>query len=56
MTHWKNIHDFLAMGGYANTIWLSYGLVAVGIGVLVWSAKTRYKRLVSALINRVGKP
>ena len=56
MTHWSNVHDFLAMGGYAKTVWFSYGLVAVTISVLVWSAKKRYKRLVSALINRVGNP
>lgn|GEM_PF-1134691 len=56
MTHWKNLHDFLAMGGYATTVWSSYGLVAVSIGVLALSAKKRLKRLVSALKNRVENP
>lgn len=53
MTHWKNGYDFLAMGGYAKTVWACYGLVAASVVALAWTAKRRYRRLVSALKARL---
>ena len=34
--HFASFSDFMAMGGYAFYVWLSYGFVALGlIGVIV---------------------
>jgi len=27
--HWTSLHDFVAMGGHAGTVWASVGAVAV---------------------------
>ena len=33
--NWSNLHDFLAMGGYALYVWGAFGMTVLAIGVEV---------------------
>ena len=41
--------EFLAMGGYAWYVWMSYGAVAVAVIVEVATLRTRRRRAYAAL-------
>lgn len=51
--HWSNGSDFLAMGGYAFFVWMSYGVTALLLVIEVaWVVRQRRQSLARALTQR----
>ncbi len=51
--NWSSFSDFLAMGGYAFFVWMSYGVTAVlVVAEVIWVVKQRRQSLARALVQR----
>ena len=46
--------EFLAMGGYAWYVWMSYGVVALAILVEITEVRTRRRRALAELRMSLG--
>jgi heme exporter protein D len=42
--YWNSLSDFLAMGGYAFYVWVSYGVTALLIALELWTLRARKQR------------
>jgi heme exporter protein D len=42
--YWNSLSDFLAMGGYAFYVWVSYGVTALLIALELWTLRARKHR------------
>ena len=45
--YWKNLDDFLAMGGYGAYVWGAFGMAALCLVVELWTLRQRRKALTS---------
>lgn len=43
MMEWKSLSEFLAMGGYALYVWVSFGVTALCLMVEVAVVRRRYR-------------
>ncbi|MCE2946575.1 MAG: heme exporter protein CcmD [bacterium] len=51
--NWSSFSDFLAMGGYAFFVWMSYGVTALLVAAeVIWVVKQRRQSLARALVQR----
>jgi heme exporter protein D len=51
--NWSSFSDFLAMGGYAFFVWMSYAVTALlVVAEVVWVVKQRRQSLARALVQR----
>lgn len=51
--NWSSFSDFLAMGGYAFFVWMSYGVTALlVVAEIAWVAKQRRQSLARAQVQR----
>ena len=48
------MNEFLAMGGYAFYVWMSYGVTAIALGVEVAMLRARRRRVL--LEARIAEP
>ena len=44
-TGFKNLHDFLTMGGYAAYVWSAYAVTLVVMVANIFSSKRRARRI-----------
>ena len=49
MTSFKNLHDFLQMGGYAVYVWPAYSCVMVGLIINILLPFYRKRKLIKQL-------
>ena len=51
--NWSSFSDFVAMGGYAFFVWMSYGVTALlVVAEVIWVAKQRRQSLARARVQR----
>jgi heme exporter protein D len=51
--NWSSFSDFLAMGGYAFFVWMSYGVTALlVVAEVAWVVKQRRRSLARAQVQR----
>lgn len=50
--HFASFSDFMAMGGYAFYVWLSFGLTALCLVGIVISTKLKTRSLLNELRNK----
>jgi heme exporter protein D len=51
--NWSSFSDFLAMGGYAFFVWMSYGVTALlVVAEVAWVVRQRRQSLARARIQR----
>ena len=48
----NSLQAFLDMGGYAFYVWLSYGVTAFLLVMLIWLSKSQHKSVVNKIITR----
>jgi heme exporter protein D len=51
--NWSSLSEFLAMGGYAFFVWMSFGVTAaLLVAEVAWVARQRSRSLARALVQR----
>ena len=50
--HFASFSDFMAMGGYAFYVWLSFGLTALCLVGIVMSTRLKTRNLLGELRNK----
>jgi heme exporter protein D len=51
--NWSSFSDFLAMGGYAFFVWMSYGVTALlVVAEIAWVVNQRRQSLARAQVQR----
>ena len=53
--HFASLSDFLAMGGYAFYVWLSFGLTALCLVGIVMSTRLKTRNLLGELRNKQAR-
>ena len=53
--HFASFSDFMAMGGYAFYVWLSFGLTALGLVGIVISTRLKTRSLLGELRNKQAR-
>lgn len=53
--HFASFSDFMAMGGYAFYVWLSFGLTALCLVGIVISTRLKTRRLLGELRNKQAR-
>ena len=53
--HFASFSDFLAMGGYAFYVWLSFGLTALCLVGIVMSTRLKTRNLLGELRNKQAR-
>lgn len=39
--YWKNLEDFLHMGGYGLYVWVSFGVTFLSMAIEIWLLRAR---------------
>ena len=53
--HFASFSDFMAMGGYAFYVWLSFGLTALCLVGIVMSTRLKTRTLLGELRNKQAR-
>ena len=53
--HFASFSDFMAMGGYAFYVWLSFGLTALCLVGIVMSTRLKTRNLLGELRNKQAR-
>lgn len=53
--HFASFSDFMAMGGYAFYVWLSFGLTALCLVGIVISTRLKTRNLLGGLRNKQAR-
>ena len=53
--HFASFSDFMAMGGYAFYVWLSFGLTALCLVGIVMSTRLKTRNLLGDLRNKQAR-
>ena len=53
--HFASFSDFMAMGGYAFYVWLSFGLTALCLVGVVMSTRLKTRNLLGELRNKQAR-
>lgn len=53
--HFASFSDFMAMGGYAFYVWLSFGLTALCLVCIVISTRLKTRSLLGELRNKQAR-
>ena len=53
--HFASFTDFMAMGGYAFYVWLSFGLTALCLVGIVMSTRLKTRNLLGELRNKQAR-
>ncbi|WP_310598080.1 heme exporter protein CcmD [Aeromonas aquatica] len=53
--HFASFSDFMAMGGYAFYVWLSYGFVALGLIGVIITTRLKTRSLLNELRSKQAR-